>query len=124
MAAPWTPASPSLLFRVSGWADVLIECVVRLQVRPARLQGRDGVVDDFTRRKQHRMQPQTIVHRVARNKSFVYGQPYWVEDAPRPTIKVPIRPRANGKPVCSDCGWRRSGYDRLPPRRVEFIPLI
>ena len=33
---------------------------------------------------------------------------------PRPTIEVPIQPRANGRPICSGCGKPRPGYDRLP----------
>ena len=69
------------------------------------------------------MQLKSILNRVARNKSFVYGTPHWVEDALRPTIEVPIRPRANGRPVCSGCGHRRPGYDCLSERRFEFVPL-
>jgi transposase len=69
------------------------------------------------------MQLQTILNRVARNKSFVYGQPRLRDDALWPTIEVPIRPRANGRPVCSGCGKRRPGYDRLKPRPFEFVPL-
>jgi transposase len=69
------------------------------------------------------MQLQTILNRVARHKSFVYGRPRFVDDALRPTIEVPIRERANGRPVCSGCGKRRPGYDRLKPRRFEFVPL-
>src|SRR3989304_694878 len=69
------------------------------------------------------MQLKTILNRVERYKSFVYGEPRWVEDAPRLTIEVPIEPRANGRAVCSGCGQRRPGYDRLPPRRFEFVPL-
>jgi transposase len=69
------------------------------------------------------MQLQTILNRVARHSSFVYGTPRWIEDAPRLTLEVPIQPRANGRPVCSGCGRRRSGYDRLSPRRFEFVPL-
>jgi transposase len=69
------------------------------------------------------MQLQTILHRVARNKSFVYGTPRWVKDGLRPTIEVPIRPRKGSRAICSGCGRRRPGYDRLPPRRFEFVPL-
>jgi transposase len=69
------------------------------------------------------MQLQTILNRVARNKSFVYGEPRWIEDALRLTIEVPIRPRANGRPVCSGCGQCRPGYDRLAERRFDFVPL-
>lgn len=69
------------------------------------------------------MQLQTILNRVARHKSFVYGEPRWVDNALRPTIEVPIRARANGRPICSGCGQRRPGYDRLQPRRFQFVPL-
>ena len=69
------------------------------------------------------MQLQTILNRVARHPSFVYGTPQWSDDALRPTLEVPVRPRANSRPVCSGCGKRRPGYDRLSVRRFEFVPL-
>src|SRR6267142_87572 len=69
------------------------------------------------------MQLKTILNRVERYKSFVYGEPHWASDVLRPTIEVPIEPRANGHPICSGCGKRRPGYDRLTPRRFEFVPL-
>jgi transposase len=69
------------------------------------------------------MQLKTILNRVERYKSFVYGEPRWQEDSLRLSIEVPIEPRANGRPVCSGCGQRRPGYDRLPARRFEFVPL-
>jgi transposase len=69
------------------------------------------------------MQLQTILNRVERNKSFVYGTPRWSGNVLRPTLEVPIRPRANGRPVCSGCGKRRPGYDRLPLRRFDYVPL-
>jgi transposase len=69
------------------------------------------------------MQLTTILNRVQRNKSFVYGTPRWDDQAVQPTLEVPIRARTNGKPVCSGCGQRRSGYDRLKPRRFDFVPL-
>ena len=37
------------------------------------------------------MQLQTILNRVERHKSFVYGEPRWKDDALRLTIEVPIR---------------------------------
>lgn len=69
------------------------------------------------------MQLKTILNRVERYKSFVYGDPRWADDAGRPTIEVPIEPRANSRPVCSGCRKPRAGYDRLKPRRFEFVPL-
>ena len=69
------------------------------------------------------MQLKSILNRVERYKSFVYGKAQWVEDAARPTIEVRIEPRANSRPICSGCGRAGPGYDRLPERRFEFVPL-
>jgi transposase len=69
------------------------------------------------------MQLKTILNRVERYKSFVYGEPRWVDDTLRLAIEVPIEPRSNGRPICSGCQKPRPGYDRLTPRRFEFVPL-
>jgi transposase len=39
------------------------------------------------------------------------------------TIEVDVRPRRGSKPVCSGCGKPACGYDTLPARRFEFIPV-
>ena len=39
------------------------------------------------------------------------------------TIEVDVRPRQGSKGVCSGCHKRASGYDQLPQRRFEFIPI-
>jgi transposase len=67
------------------------------------------------------MQLKTILNRVERNKSFVYGKATWVEG--EPAIEVQVRSRKNGRPVCSGCDQVGPGYDRLPERRFEFVPL-
>lgn len=69
------------------------------------------------------MQLKSILNRVERYKSFVYKKVYWVQEAARPTIEVRIEPRSNSRPICSGCGRRGPGYDRLPERRFEFVPL-
>ena len=47
-----------------------------------------------------------------------------MEEAAQPTLEVQIRcPRANGRPLCSGCGRPGAGYDRLPARRFQFVPL-
>jgi transposase len=69
------------------------------------------------------MQLKTILNRVEHFKSFVYGKARWIDDPSRPTIEVEIHPRKNGRPICSGCDGRRPGYDRLPERRFEFVPL-
>lgn len=70
------------------------------------------------------MQLTTILNRVEHFKSFVYGKARLVEDAPRLTIEVEIKARKNGRPICSGCGRAAPGYDRLPERRFEYIPVL
>jgi len=69
------------------------------------------------------MQLQTILNRVQRHKSFVYGTCRWAKQAEGLALEVPIKPRANGRPLCSGCGRARPGYDRLPQRAYAFVPL-
>jgi transposase len=69
------------------------------------------------------MQLKTILNRVQKHASFVYQNARLIEDEEGLRIDIDIEGRANGQPVCSGCGKRRSGYDRLPERRFEFVPL-
>jgi transposase len=69
------------------------------------------------------MQLKTILNRVEYFKSFVYGKAKWVDDTEQPPIEVQIEARRNGRPICSGCGRDAPGYDRLPERRFEFVPL-
>ena len=39
------------------------------------------------------------------------------------TVEVDVRPRRGSKPHCSCCGNKAPGYDVLPVRRFEFIPI-
>jgi transposase len=39
------------------------------------------------------------------------------------TIEVEVRPRRGSKPHCSCCGKAAPGYNLLPTRRFEFIPI-
>jgi len=69
------------------------------------------------------MQLKTILNRVEPFKSFVYGKVRWVAGTERPAIEVEIHARKNGRPICADCGRPGPGYDHLPERRFEFVPL-
>lgn len=69
------------------------------------------------------MQLKTILNRVQRYKSFVYGKVSWDERAIRPTLRVELEHRSNSRPLCSGCGKVRPGYDRQRPRQWEFVPL-
>ena len=69
------------------------------------------------------MQLKTILNRIEHFKSFVYHRDQMIEIDGKLAIEVTIRPRANGRPICSGCQHARPGYDRLPPRRFEYVPL-
>ena len=69
------------------------------------------------------MQVKTILNRVQKFKSFVYGTVRFVDTADEPRIEVEVRPRANSRAVCSGCGHCAPGYDWLAARRFEFVPL-
>ena len=45
------------------------------------------------------------------------------EGAKEPTVEVKLHPRSNNRPICCECSRRRPGYDTLPIRRFEFIPM-
>lgn len=70
------------------------------------------------------MQLKTILNRLQKFKSFVYGNIAWLDcDDGSPAILVEIMPRSNSKSICSGCGNAGPGYDTLPPRKFEFVPL-
>ena len=70
------------------------------------------------------MHLKSILNRVEPLKSFVYKEQRLVEcPGGQPFLKVHVEPRANGRAICSGCGKKRPGYDRLATRRFEFVPL-
>jgi transposase len=69
------------------------------------------------------MQLETIFNRVTNYKPFVAESAELEAGEGGPRLVVQMRSRKNGRPVCSGCGKRRAGYDRLVARRWEFVPL-
>ena len=69
------------------------------------------------------MQLKSILNRVQLHSGYVYGSNRLVEKAGRVFLEIEIRPRKASHPVCSGCGLRGPGYDTLPLRRFEFVPL-
>ena len=65
----------------------------------------------------------TILNRVAPQTSFVYGETTFTEVEGQLALEVQVQPRRNSRPTCSGCHCKRPGYDRLPPRRFQFVPL-
>lgn len=65
----------------------------------------------------------TVLNRIQRFKRFVYGKTEISERDGELAIVIEIHPRANSRPECSRCGKLCPGYDRLPTRSFEFVPL-
>lgn len=66
------------------------------------------------------MQIKAILNRVQKFKSFVYGIVHLIAGTTIPTLEVAIKPRSNGRPICSGCGQKRPDYDRSPERTKEL----
>ena len=65
----------------------------------------------------------TILNRVEKHKSFVYGSGRFEGRESCLTLVIPIRSRENGCAVCSGCGVPGPTYDHLAERRFEYPPL-
>ncbi len=65
----------------------------------------------------------SILNRVQLHHGFVYGSIRLVEKENQLSIEIAIRPRKGSRPICSVCGKPGPGYDTLPIRRFEFVPL-
>src|SRR3954451_15967134 len=63
----------------------------------------------------------TILNRCHRFPGFVHHRAGFTSDGR--SIEIAIRPRKGSKAVCSRCHQPGRGYDQLPERRFEFIPL-
>jgi transposase len=69
------------------------------------------------------MRIQTILNRVEKFKSFVYGKARLDKHDDGLALVVQIEPRKNNRPFCSGCGRQDRPYDRLEERRFEFVPI-
>jgi transposase len=69
------------------------------------------------------MQLKTILNRIEKYQSFVYESEKLIQNGDQKELHITIRPRRNNRPVCSSCGCKGPGYDTLPVRQFEFIPI-
>ena len=69
------------------------------------------------------MNLKVILNKCMKFKCFVYAGAGFEERDGRTVIAVSIRPRKNSRAACSKCGKKCPGYDSLPEREYEFIPL-
>src|SRR5882757_9179727 len=63
----------------------------------------------------------TILNHCHRHRGFVYQHARFGPD--KNSIEVHVRPREGSAAVCSGCHQPAAGYDHLPERCFEFIPL-
>ena len=81
------------------------------------------------RRKRHNTEGacpvriQTLLNKVHPLKSFVYGACRLELRNAGPVLVAKIRPRLNGKVLCSGRGMARPLYDQRNERRFDFVPL-
>lgn len=69
------------------------------------------------------MRIKTLLNKVERFKSFVYGAICVMPVNGVDALVIDIEPRRNSRPVCPECGKRRSMYDRQPQRLFEYLPV-
>ena len=69
------------------------------------------------------MQIKTILNRIQKHRGFVYGDVRFEEHVDGVALTVDIVPHRRNRPTCSGCRQRAPAYDRLAPRRFEFVPL-
>jgi len=69
------------------------------------------------------MQLKTILNRVHRCPGFVYGEIVLLLVGKVLTLHVKLAADARTKPRCSGCGEKGPGYDTLPERAFEFVPI-
>jgi hypothetical protein len=62
-----------------------------------------------------------ILNRCSRFRGFVYHRARFTSD--HKSIEISVRPRKRSAAICSRCHQPVPGYDQLPERRFEFIPL-
>ena len=63
----------------------------------------------------------TILNHCHRHRGFVYQHARFGPG--KKTVEVDLRPRRGTAAVCSGCHKPAPGYDHLPERRFEFIPV-
>ena len=69
------------------------------------------------------MQIKTLLNKVIRFKSFVYGSVCIMLVNGVDALVIDIKPRRNGGPICPEPRKRRTVYDRQPQRLFEYLPV-
>jgi transposase len=65
----------------------------------------------------------TLLNKVERFKSFIYGDSKIMTVGGDAALVVNIKPRRNSKPECPECGKRGKTYDVQPVRLFAYVPI-
>lgn len=65
----------------------------------------------------------TLLNKVERFKSFVYGDSRLTTVNGEDALIIDIKPRRNSKPECPECGKRCKTYDTQRFRLFEYVPI-
>jgi len=65
----------------------------------------------------------TLLNKVERFKSFVYGSVSVMLVAGTEAVVIDIEPRRNSRPICPECRKGCMIYDRQPYRLYEYLPI-
>lgn len=65
----------------------------------------------------------TLLNKVERFKSFVYGSTQVMHVDGGEALVIDILPRRNSQPICPECRKRGKVYDRQPVRFFESVPI-
>ena len=91
----------------------------------SRVDSERMVVTTLTRTSETNggMQIKTILNRIQKQRGFVYGTVQLEEQIGGLALTVDIAPHRRNRPRCAGCAQPSGVYDRLTPRRFEFVPL-
>lgn len=73
--------------------------------------------------KEKAMLIKTLLNKVERFKSFIYGDSKLMTVGGNEALVIDIKPRRNSKPECPECGKRGKTYDTQPVRFFEYVPI-
>ena len=65
----------------------------------------------------------TLLNKVERFKSFIYGNSRISTVDGFEALVIDIKPRKSSKPECPECGKRGKAYDTQPARLFEYVPI-
>jgi transposase len=65
----------------------------------------------------------TILNRIEKFKSFVYGECSFEQIGNSPSLIVEVAARKNAKGLCPECHKLSPSYDKQPLRRYQYVPL-